>query len=192
VNGEIGAVTAHGTDRFVWSGTVEGDGSFYMSYAEGAIIGDVYYPSRGVQYEYRPLDRAEGSYSLRAVPMNVYDEEPEEIRAHDLLGRTGPLRSGADWAELAETPHLRGVSAQSTDTNGVYMCYYVFYYLLLYAIICYAVLYYAINAMEYAFMLICTVMYPPHPTSHLTSSLHADHGRDGDLHPAGLRLLQQR
>ncbi|KAJ1438387.1 Metallo-peptidase family M12B Reprolysin-like-domain-containing protein [Ochromonadaceae sp. CCMP2298] len=119
VTGEIGTVTTYSSDRFVWSGTVEGGGSFYLSYATGAIVANVYYPSRGVQYEYRPLDRAEGSYSLRAVPLNVYDEEPEEIRAHDLLGRTGPLRSGVDWAELAETPHLRGVSAQSTDTNGI-------------------------------------------------------------------------
>jgi hypothetical protein len=133
VKGEIGTVTTYSSDRFVWSGTVEGDGSFYLSYAEGAIVGNVYYPrrGRGVQYEYRPLDRAEGSYSLRAVPLNVYDEEPEEVTAHDMLGRTGPLRSGADWANLAETSHLRGVSTQAADTNKVcaimyfIICYYM-------------------------------------------------------------------
>mmetsp|Transcript_28720 Transcript_28720/g.61860 ORF Transcript_28720/g.61860 Transcript_28720/m.61860 type:complete len:1062 (+) Transcript_28720:186-3371(+) len=119
VTGEIGTVTTYSSDRFVWSGTVEGGGSFYLSYAEGAIVGNVYYPSRGVQYEYRPLDRAEGSYSLRAVPTNVYDEEPEEITAHEMLGRTGPLRSGADWAKQVETSHLRGVSTQATDTNKI-------------------------------------------------------------------------
>jgi hypothetical protein len=56
VNGEITSVTAHGPDRFVWSGTVEG-GSFYLSYAKGAIVGDVYYPhlATPMQYEYRPL-----------------------------------------------------------------------------------------------------------------------------------------
>mmetsp|Transcript_25201 Transcript_25201/g.55855 ORF Transcript_25201/g.55855 Transcript_25201/m.55855 type:complete len:821 (-) Transcript_25201:114-2576(-) len=119
VTGEIGTVTTYSSDRFVWSGTVEGGGSFYLSYAEGAIVGNVYYPSRGVQYEYRPLDRAEGSYSLRAVPLIVYDEEPEEITAHEMLGRTGPLRSGADWAKQVETSHLRGVSTQATDTNKI-------------------------------------------------------------------------
>jgi hypothetical protein len=87
VTGEIGAVTAHGANRFVWSGTIEGGGSFYLSYSAGAIMGNVYYPSRGVQYEYRPLDLAEGSYSLRAVPTNAYDEEPEETEAQDMLLR---------------------------------------------------------------------------------------------------------
>jgi hypothetical protein len=39
-------------------------------YSIGAIMGNLYYPDLGVQYEYRPLDRAEGSYSLREVPMS--------------------------------------------------------------------------------------------------------------------------
>jgi hypothetical protein len=75
VNGTISTVTTYTSDRFVWSGTVEG-GSFYLSYAAGAIVGNVYYPdqvtstTQGVQYEYRPLDRAEGSYSLREVPIH--------------------------------------------------------------------------------------------------------------------------
>eukprot|EP00601_Ochromonadales_sp_CCMP2298_P021242 CAMPEP_0173319548 /NCGR_PEP_ID=MMETSP1143-20121109/28293_1 /TAXON_ID=483371 /ORGANISM="non described non described, Strain CCMP2298" /LENGTH=132 /DNA_ID=CAMNT_0014262955 /DNA_START=180 /DNA_END=574 /DNA_ORIENTATION=- len=75
---EIGAVTG-APDRFVWSGTVAG-GTFYLSYAAGAIVANVYLPSRGVQYEYRPLDRSAGCYSLRAVPLSVYDEGAEEIR----------------------------------------------------------------------------------------------------------------
>jgi hypothetical protein len=70
VNGEISSVTDHGSDRFVWSGTVEGGGSFYLSYAEGAIVGNVYYPDQKMQYEYRPLDRDSGSYSLRQVPIH--------------------------------------------------------------------------------------------------------------------------
>jgi hypothetical protein len=76
VNGEISSVTYYGSDRFVWSGTAEGGGSFYLSYAEGAIVSNVYYPGKKMQYEYRPLNRDSGSYSLRQVDMSVYDEEP--------------------------------------------------------------------------------------------------------------------
>jgi len=115
VTGEIGAVTATASDRFVWSGTVEGGGSFYLSYVAGAIVGNVYYPSRGVQYEYRPLDRAEGSYSLRAVPLIVYDEEPEEIHAHEMLGRgdSQHLRGGLQAQLQAKLQTL------SDSTSGV-------------------------------------------------------------------------
>mmetsp|Transcript_28722 Transcript_28722/g.61872 ORF Transcript_28722/g.61872 Transcript_28722/m.61872 type:complete len:1063 (+) Transcript_28722:186-3374(+) len=118
VTGEIGTVTTYSSDRFVWSGTVEGGGSFYLSYAEGAIVGNVYYPSRGVQYEYRPLDRAEGSYSLRAVPTNVYDEEPEEVHAQEMLHsakRTipGHLRGDAKLAKKAQ-----GVATLDTATDN--------------------------------------------------------------------------
>jgi hypothetical protein len=140
VNGEIGAVTTYSSDRFVWSGTVEG-GSFYLSYAAGAIVGNVYYPdqetstTQGVQYEYRPLDRAEGSYSLRQVPMSVYDEEAEEIHAHEEMARMHSThRSGVSQAGPLPLPlsglrhlrHLRGdtlaqaqvdLSANLTDTG---------------------------------------------------------------------------
>mmetsp|Transcript_25197 Transcript_25197/g.55843 ORF Transcript_25197/g.55843 Transcript_25197/m.55843 type:complete len:821 (-) Transcript_25197:114-2576(-) len=118
VKGEIGAVTAHGTNRFVWSGTIEGGGSFYLSYSAGAIMGNVYYPSRGLQYEYRPLNRVEGSYSLRAVPTNVYDEEPEEVHAQEMLHsakRTipGHLRGDAKLAKKAQ-----GVATLDTATDN--------------------------------------------------------------------------
>mmetsp|Transcript_27809 Transcript_27809/g.62993 ORF Transcript_27809/g.62993 Transcript_27809/m.62993 type:complete len:440 (-) Transcript_27809:447-1766(-) len=116
VTGEIGAVTG-APDRFVWSGTVAG-GTFYLSYAAGAIVANVYLPSRGVQYEYRPLDRAEGSYSLRAVPTNVYDEEPEEVHAQEMLHsakRTipGHLRGDAKLAKKAQ-----GVATLDTATDN--------------------------------------------------------------------------
>jgi hypothetical protein len=123
VNGEITSVTAHGSDRFVWSGTVEG-GSFYLSYAEGAIVGNVYYPEQKLQYEYRPLDRAEGSYSLRQVLMSVYDEVPDEEHAHELheLSKSG-LVPGTDSLSLrrrgGDTPQVvQGLSDETAGTAG--------------------------------------------------------------------------
>jgi hypothetical protein len=111
VNGEISSVTYYGSDRFVSSGTVEGGGSFYLSYAAGAIVGNVYYPDQKLQYEYRPLDREQGSYSLRQVPMSVYDEEPEEIHAHEELR----MQSGVS----DQTDPLSPLSSLSKGLRGL-------------------------------------------------------------------------
>mmetsp|Transcript_14452 Transcript_14452/g.24022 ORF Transcript_14452/g.24022 Transcript_14452/m.24022 type:complete len:1003 (+) Transcript_14452:75-3083(+) len=97
VTGTIRSVTTFGAGRFVWSGSLSrssrssGDvdevsgGTFYVSWVNGAMIGDVYLPVLGMQYEYRPLDRSAGAYSLREVPMAVYDEEGEDDeQPHDM------------------------------------------------------------------------------------------------------------
>mmetsp|Transcript_28449 Transcript_28449/g.47793 ORF Transcript_28449/g.47793 Transcript_28449/m.47793 type:complete len:989 (+) Transcript_28449:22-2988(+) len=121
VQGVITRITDFKKDHFVWHGAIadtSGGGSFYLSYASGAIVGNVYSADRTIQYEIRPLDPKESSYSIRAVPSAVYDVEPDDEAEHELHVEGLNRYASAHLDERTATQST-SKSLESSDTNNI-------------------------------------------------------------------------
>jgi len=105
--GTITKITNLKADSFVWFGTVP-SGTFYLSYYAGSMLFNIYYPSRGVQMELRPIHAASGEYSLREVQMTDYDKEPDHD-THSALEEVS-----AQLSKVAQDKSLLTV-----DTNNI-------------------------------------------------------------------------
>mmetsp|Transcript_63753 Transcript_63753/g.132745 ORF Transcript_63753/g.132745 Transcript_63753/m.132745 type:complete len:894 (+) Transcript_63753:122-2803(+) len=113
VSGQIGKITGYNKDSFVWAGPLDGGGNFHLSYSSGSMVGNVYFPDKGYQYEIRPVSTGDGAYVVSQVPYSLTDERdaPESVRSQ--------LEGAADKAMKERVAEREKKGALAVDTNNI-------------------------------------------------------------------------